>query len=213
MYMYFNDNRNYRRTGCNNAELFEKLVKKRKDFNRVVKETKKSFYVDQIDDYRHDQKKFWAARSSMWYEYDYIQVIDWEYFFIEIVKDFDIHKASGVKGINSQLLIDAMYAIPHVFVKIINMSLITGIFPDDMKVARIAFIPKKGNLKDLKNLRPISLLSIVGKVVEKVVKAQIVNYFVHLKADNVVNLFTSGPNFNVTLCVFEPLYKEEKINK
>lgn len=49
-------------------------------------------------------------------------------------------------------MLDAMQAIPQVFVKIINMSLRTGVFPDDMKIARIAIIPKKGNLKDVNNL-------------------------------------------------------------
>lgn len=63
--------------------------------------------------------------------------------FLEIIADFDVQKSSGIKGMSSNLLIDAMKAIPTVFIKIINMSLNSGKFPDDMKLARIAVIPKK----------------------------------------------------------------------
>lgn len=52
----------------------------------------------------------------------------------EIVKDFEVHKSSGSKNINSRLMLDARRAIPDVFVKLINLSLRSEVFPDEMKV-------------------------------------------------------------------------------
>lgn len=63
------------------------------------------------------------------------------------------------------------------FVKLINLSLASGIFPDEWKCAKITIIPKKGDLKSMDNLRPISILSELGKICEKFVKKQLVDYF------------------------------------
>lgn len=226
-------NRNYRRTGGTNKELYEKLVKIRKEFNIAVKNTKKSFFSDQIEVYKKDHKNFWklvgnltGKKSERNIDKVYypgtetecaigetanivndffatigdnvIEVTERDNFIqldpkpdshltefkildcnglMEIIKDFDVFKSSGVDGINSCIMLDAIRAIPEVFVKLVNLSLQTGVFPSEMKVARIAVIPKKGNLKMLDNLRPISLLSIIRKIIEKIVKAQLVEYF------------------------------------
>lgn len=62
---------------------------------------------------------------------------------LEIVNSLSDSKASGVKDISSRLMFDAISAIPENFVKIINMSLRTGVFPDDWKTARLQSSPKK----------------------------------------------------------------------
>lgn len=97
--------------------------------------------------------------------------------FLETIKELNENKSSGIENINSKLILDAMKAIPHVFVRMLNMSLASGVFPDDWKTARICIIPKKGDLRNMNNLRPISLLSIMGKIIEKFVKKQLVEYF------------------------------------
>ena len=51
---------------------------------------------------------------------------------------------------------------------IINRSLITGVFPDGLKKARVTPIPKEGNKMYLSNYRPISVLPVFSKVFEKV---------------------------------------------
>lgn len=97
--------------------------------------------------------------------------------YYDIIKEMDYSKASGVCDINTTLLLDAMKALPNVFLDICNSSLKSGIFPTEFKLARITVIPKAGNLQLLDNLRPISLLCIVGKLIEKHVKNQIVSFF------------------------------------
>ena len=55
--------------------------------------------------------------------------------------------------------------LAHIF----SACLALGIFPDNMKCALMIFIPKPGNDKcDPTNYRPISLLSVLGKIFEKI---------------------------------------------
>lgn len=59
----------------------------------------------------------------------------------------------------------------------INSSIIEGIVPEKSKIALVKPIPKKGDLRDKNNFRPISLLSCLGKLIEKTMLDQITKYF------------------------------------
>ena len=45
----------------------------------------------------------------------------------------------------------------------------TGIFPDELKIAKVVPIFKKDDPTLLKNYRPISLLPTIAKVIEKII--------------------------------------------
>lgn len=96
--------------------------------------------------------------------------------FMDIVSELKVSKPSGISDINSLCVIDSMLALPVLYTKLCNSSLIDGKFPTACKIAQISIIPKKGDCRLLDNLRPISILSILGKVLEKFVKKVIVNY-------------------------------------
>ena len=66
---------------------------------------------------------------------------------------------------------------------IVNLSLSSGVFPDEMKLAFVTPLLKKPNLPldDLNNYRPVSLLSFLSKLVERVVAKQLSK---HLSACN-----------------------------
>ena len=59
---------------------------------------------------------------------------------------------------------------------IFNQSIGQGIFPDDWKYARVAPLFKAGDRKDVNNYRPISVISIVAKVFERIVYNQLYAY-------------------------------------
>jgi hypothetical protein len=59
---------------------------------------------------------------------------------------------------------------------IFNRSLITGIVPDKMKIAKIVPIFKSGNVNDINNYRPISLLCSFSKILEKIVANRLTKY-------------------------------------
>ena len=48
--------------------------------------------------------------------------------------------------------------------------------PDEWKVHKITLVPKKGNLYDNTNYRPISLLCIISKVLESIVFEKVFNF-------------------------------------
>ena len=59
---------------------------------------------------------------------------------------------------------------------LINQSLSTGIFPNELKISRVKPLYKSGNSSLLSNYRPISVLSSISKVYEYVVFKQLLNY-------------------------------------
>ena len=62
-------------------------------------------------------------------------------------------------------------------------------FPKGCKVAQLKHLYKKGTKIDPKNLRPISLLPIVFKIIEKVIRDQTTNY---LTENNILYRQQSG---------------------
>ena len=59
---------------------------------------------------------------------------------------------------------------------IINKSFITGIFPDNLKLAKVITLYKKGSKDNPTNYRPISLLSIFSKITEKIMYERIYRF-------------------------------------
>ena len=59
---------------------------------------------------------------------------------------------------------------------LINNSIETGRFPDSLKTARVLPLFKGGEILNIANYRPISLLHILSKIYEKAVKKQLVAY-------------------------------------
>ena len=75
--------------------------------------------------------------------------------------------------------------------KIVNSSLLSGVFPDALKTAVVRPLIKKHNLDPsiLGNYRPISNLPFMGKVLEKIICHQL-EVFLH--NNKVHNQFQSG---------------------
>lgn len=59
---------------------------------------------------------------------------------------------------------------------IFNSSVAEGIFPDILKEARVVPVFKSKNKKIVSNFRPISILSTLSKIIEKIMKVRVVEY-------------------------------------
>ena len=57
-----------------------------------------------------------------------------------------------------------------------NKSLLSGIFSDDWKCAKVTPLFKKGEASDLNNYGPISVISVRTKVFERTVDDQLYNF-------------------------------------
>ena len=86
------------------------------------------------------------------------------------------NKASGIDGISSRVLKLSAAVISPSLTSIFNQSILTGIFPNDWKIARITPIFKSEAKDEMTNYRPISVISVVAKIAEKLIYNQIYNY-------------------------------------
>ena len=86
------------------------------------------------------------------------------------------NKATGLDGIPSRFVLDSASLIACPLTHVINMSLIHGVVPDDLKLARVVPLYKKNNKTEVGNYRPVSILGVISKVFERVVYDQIEKY-------------------------------------
>ena len=84
-----------------------------------------------------------------------------------LISSLDVNKASGLDKISARMLKGTAPSITPIITALFNMSLSTGIFPDSWKSSLIVPIPKPGDSSNPGNYRPISLLPIVSKLLEK----------------------------------------------
>lgn len=63
--------------------------------------------------------------------------------FQNIVSELNVNKPSGIPELSTKVLLEAMQAVPLLFIKMCNSSLITAKFPTTCKLAKITIIPKK----------------------------------------------------------------------
>lgn len=95
----------------------------------------------------------------------------------KIIKSIRSKSSFGIDGISSNLLKFIAPTIVKPLTLIINQSLHTGIFPSKLKIAKVFPLHKKGPTNIVDNYRPISLLTALSKVFEKVVFLQLYAHF------------------------------------
>lgn len=99
----------------------------------------------------------------------------------KIVHSLKSKSSSGPDGISVNLLKFLAPALITPMKIIINQSLLTGIYPEKLKIAKVIPLYKKGEKHNIENFRPVSLLSSISKVFEKVAYIQLSDYFTNNK--------------------------------
>ena len=84
-----------------------------------------------------------------------------------ILNSLDTNKATGPDEIPARLLKNTAAIVAPSLCKLFNKSLQHGIVPRDWKLANVVPVYKKNNREHAENYRPISLLPIVSKVLER----------------------------------------------
>lgn len=92
------------------------------------------------------------------------------------IKHLKNTNSSGSDGIALLHIHDSLPVIINYITIIINTSIVTGKFPSLWKHATVIPIFKNGDRNDVNNYRPISLLPILSKVLEKTVAQQLATY-------------------------------------
>ena len=92
------------------------------------------------------------------------------------VKNLNNTNSCGSDGISLRFVRDALPVICCYLTCITNTSIATGIFPTAWKHALVVPLFKGGDSNDVSQYRPLSLLSILSKILEKIVANQLAHY-------------------------------------
>ena len=94
-----------------------------------------------------------------------------------LINTLDAQKASGPDGISVNMLKATAVSIAPSIAKLFNISIRLARFPQSWKISSIVPVPKtKKQLGDASNYRPISLLSVVSKLLERHLHLLLVDY-------------------------------------
>ena len=114
-----------------------------------------------------------------------------------------VDKSMGPDGIHPRILKELRGVLAKPLTELFNQSLITGVIPEDWKIANVVPLHKSGSREEASNYRPVSLTSVVGKLMETLLKEQIVQY---LKSSNLQDPkqhgFTGGRSCQTNLIEF-----------
>ena len=92
---------------------------------------------------------------------------------LKVIKEINISKSSGLDNISSFIIKELFEILLPKVTYLFNLSIRTETFPREWKSALVIPIPKTGDLTSVKNYRPISLLPLPGKILEKLVHRQL----------------------------------------
>ena len=93
-----------------------------------------------------------------------------------IISSLNINKASRPFSIPNKILILLKQDISIQLADLFNLSFSSGSFPSILKTAKVVPVFKKGSKLDCCNYRPISLLSNVEKILEKLMYKRVYNF-------------------------------------
>jgi hypothetical protein len=123
---------------------------------------------------------------------------------LDIVNSLSDKFTQDINEISVWLLRQVIHIIAEPLSHVLDLSLSTGIFPKCFKCSKVVPVFKKGAKDDIQNYRPISIVNTFGKVLEKYVADQLLNFF--LKE----NIFSSSqhgflPEKNTFSCILSVL--------
>ena len=98
-------------------------------------------------------------------------------------------KAMGYDMISPRFVYEGREGIVTPLTYLVNLSLAKGEVPEILKQAKVLPLFKKGARDEVGNYRPVSILPVLSKILEKVVFCQLDSY---LSKNNLIYDFQSG---------------------
>ncbi|KGL72651.1 RNA-directed DNA polymerase from mobile element jockey, partial [Tinamus guttatus] len=99
-----------------------------------------------------------------WVEEDWVR---------EHLRNLDTHKSMGPDGMQPRVLQELADVIAKLLSIIFERSWRTGEVPEDWRKASVTPVFKKGKKEEAGNYRPVSLTSVPGKVMERLILATV----------------------------------------
>ena len=132
-----------------------------------------------------------------------------------VIKKLKNTNAVGHDNIALRYIKDSLPVTINYILCIINTSIATQKFPNSWKQSIIIPLHKSGDTEDPKNFRPISLLPVLGKILEKIIAKQLSK---HLEENNTLsniqyayrpNCSTEHALLNITESIYEAMDKSK----
>ena len=92
---------------------------------------------------------------------------------MSILKSINVNKSPGLDDISGLVLKKCALSLANPLSIIFNISFSTGQIPTDWKSANVVPVHKKGDKTNVENYRPISLTSLVMKVMERIIRDEL----------------------------------------
>ena len=99
------------------------------------------------------------------------------------IKAMHDNKYPGVYEIPPKLLMETVEQVSILLVRVLNLSLKEGVVPFEWKETNIPLF-KKGSRNKSENYRPVSLISVICKLLERLLKDHMVDFLVRHKLLN-----------------------------
>ena len=133
---------------------------------------------------------------------------------LKIIRNLDPNKAHGHDMISIRMVKICDDSICKPLKLIFQSCLESGKFPSEWKKANVVPVHKKGDKQILKNCRPISLLPITGKILEKLLSDRMFEFFTenNLISDNQSGFKPGDSCINQLLSITHEIYQSFDYN-
>ena len=120
----------------------------------------------------------------------------------KIIRSFEPKKTCDADGLSMFFISNFADPLSIPLSHIFSLSLSSGIIPNQLKIAKVIPIFKNGDSQNVDNYRPISLLNVFSKILERIVHKRLSN---HLADNKLLSPFQFG--FRKNISTIHPLTK------
>ena len=97
------------------------------------------------------------------------------------LKNKSMNKSTSADEISFNVMKNCFEELSDILRYVFDFSLQIGIFPDPLKIAKVTLVFKAGDLKEISNYHPISVLPCFSKILECIMQNCLYNYLVNEK--------------------------------
>ncbi|KAJ8715498.1 hypothetical protein PYW07_009980 [Mythimna separata] len=125
---------------------------------------------------------------------------------MRVIKNLKNKKSVGYDGISTKAVKFVSDCIIAPLAHIINVSIFSGIFPESLKTAVVKPLHKKHDKDKMINYRPIALIPIFSKIIEKIIYESLYSFLTkyHILCDEQKGF---RKNKNINMAIFDFLHK------
>jgi hypothetical protein len=118
----------------------------------------------------------------------------------KLMNTLDRHKASDIYGIKPSLIRDLTPTLAPILTDLFNRAIEESTYPDALKLTKVIELYKSKDTTLAINYRPISLLPIIAKLLDKIVNTQLMD---HLLTNNLISptQYAFRPGSNTTMAL------------